>query len=148
MSDSELRRGAQVVLLNNGGWPIVAVGTRGWIKSYDTLERSALVDFEGCGPVWVPLNYVKIVPDTEGGRVPIPLPPEPPRDRVIEAVDADGNVVERWAWREFSWRRETQPGGQATQFVIGAHTWGDVMAMADRESWSLRHVPAEGGEKP
>lgn len=77
--------------------------------------------------------------------VPIPLPPEPPHDRVIEAVDADGQV--RWSW----------VGNQ------GGNRWrctqtGDLEhfedIVYDVQSWSrygpfdltLRHVPAE--EKP
>lgn len=61
----------------------------------------------------------------------IDLPPEPPRDRVIEARDADGKVKVEWKWDGEAW--------------LG-FAWHDVVMRAMRAGWSLRSVPAEGGE--
>lgn len=72
---------------------------------------------------------------------PIPLPPEPPRDRVVEAVDGDGKFVELW-------------GNDGTLWVCGGHyfepcerfDWPRVVGAVMREGWSLRSVPAEETE--
>lgn len=76
----------------------------------------------------------------------IPLPPEPPRDRVIEAVTPHGEV--RRSWERYPtgnpWR--DQQTGDLVHFedivyeVQSLSRFGPV-------DLSLRHVPAEGGEK-
>lgn len=76
--------------------------------------------------------------------VPIPLPPEPPRDRIIEAVDANGAVSESWIYsREaFSWI-DTASGEP--------WHWEDIpwsiysFARHTGVMRTLRHVPAEDG---
>lgn len=68
--------------------------------------------------------------------VPIVLPPEPPRDRVVEAVDQDGEVVELWT-RVSGWWRDSGDD---------LHRWVYVVHEAMANGWSLRHVAAESGE--
>lgn len=70
------------------------------------------------------------------GPVPIFLPPEPPRDRRIEAVDAGGEVWERWEWNGTYW---------VDQYGV-LDQWKSVVSAALANTWSLRHVPAEGGD--
>jgi hypothetical protein len=67
---------------------------------------------------------------------PVSLPPEPPRDRVIEAVDAEGAVVFRWKWGldGDDWVSEGPDG-----------MWPEILIAAIARRWSLRSVPAEGG---
>lgn len=72
------------------------------------------------------------------GPIPIPLPPEPPRDRAIEAVDADGKVMERCKWNGTAWDDQRAPSWR--------YDWGELVGVAIHEGWSLRHVAAEGGE--
>lgn len=77
--------------------------------------------------------------------VPIPLPPEPPRDRVVEAVDQDGTVVERWRWNGEWWCYDVEEG-------FGAISWDEIVRRAARwkamgMGWTLRHVAAESGEQ-
>lgn len=69
--------------------------------------------------------------------VPILLPPEPPHDRVIEAVSQDGTVVERWAWDGQYWV-EAEVGDRAPWAP-----WWSIAAGAMRQKWDLRHVAAE-----
>lgn len=69
---------------------------------------------------------------------PIPLPPEPPRDRWIEAVDAEGTVHDRWKWRKDCWVAED--GGFTEE-------WKDVVSLAISDGRSLRSVPAKDGEQ-
>ena len=68
--------------------------------------------------------------------VPIPLPEEPPRDRVIEAVKGRDRVVRWWVhdgafWVEHWHGPETLP----------SRTFGEVVRTASRYDWALRHVP-------
>lgn len=72
--------------------------------------------------------------------VPIPLPPEPPRDRVIEALDADGTVVERWTSDGLFWV------GSGPHKFAGDWLFDDVLAYARVRNRTLRHAPAE--ERP
>lgn len=75
-----------------------------------------------------------------GDPVPIPLSPEPPRDRVVEAVHQSGSVISRWAWDEEveSW---SMFGYKGT-----AH-WSQLVSGAIAVGFSLRHVAAESGER-
>lgn len=68
----------------------------------------------------------------------IHLPPEPPRDRVIEARDADGELVKRWTHRAKAFWQEND--GAEPQ------AWTCIVWQAVREPWSLWSVPAEGGD--
>lgn len=78
--------------------------------------------------------------------VPIPLPPEPPRDRVVEAVDQDGKVVEQWRWDgELWWCNDVEEG-------FDASSWDEIVRRAVRwramgNGRTLRHVAAESGEQ-
>ena len=70
--------------------------------------------------------------------VSIPLPPEPPRDRVIEAVDKDGTVRARWAYGKRGWTWDDGSGWWA---------FGSITDYARERGLSLQHVPAEAGEQ-
>lgn len=95
----------------------------------------------GCGE---PLPHgIEVCPPCD--VVLIPLPPEPPHDRVIEAVDQDGTVTERWEWSETprtGYWRGCGPSG-----FTGNWPWDEIGAFAFRMNRSLRHVPAESGEQ-
>lgn len=73
-------------------------------------------------------------------QVDIPLPPEPPQDRVIEAVDADGVVKVRLRWDGSSWRC------LGPHMFVSLEHWHDMIGLAYLLGCTLRHVPAENGE--
>jgi hypothetical protein len=70
----------------------------------------------------------------DDGPQQIHLPPEPPRDRVIEARDEKGRVVERWDFSVGFWWAHGH-----------AYRWSDLVRHIEPK-WSLWSVPAEGGD--
>lgn len=65
---------------------------------------------------------------------PILLPVEPPRDRVVEALNRDGEVIERWFFERWCWT--------SGDFELNRWSWGHVVAECLRpdRGWTLRHV--------
>lgn len=81
----------------------------------------------------------------DGGPYQIPLPPEPPRDRVIEARDEEGEVIGRWKFSpsvvtdDWWWTDDVD--------LVGQWSWLQIMAVACQDKWQLWSVPAEGGDR-
>ena len=71
---------------------------------------------------------------------PIPLPPEPPRDRRIEAVDAEGKVTMCWMWDGSDWHLR----GWASAW--NPWRWAQIAALTYEAGWDLRSVPTKRGE--
>jgi hypothetical protein len=91
-----------------------------WVPSYSTAWSPGLRPYDPPGPV------------------SIPLPSEPPRDRVIEAVDEDGNVARRWLGTDWLWERRDK-----RDRFDGDYEWREVVAEAVDHGWSLRHVAGD-----
>lgn len=72
-------------------------------------------------------------------QVDIPLPPEPPRDRVIEAFYPSGARARRW-------RYSTVHECWMTDHDVFTN-WPDILYDAADCDLTLRHVPANTEEK-
>lgn len=84
------------------------------------------------------LSLAEIIPSHVGSSaIAISLPPEPPRDRVVEAVDQVGSVVERWKWDGEFWLGDSERRISWDEILRHAARWKAM----DR-GWSLRHVSA------
>lgn len=107
-----------------------------WLQTSDEQEaRDELEDCPGGGRLYREWRREESKIDVEPvDSVPIPLPPEPPHDRRIEALDADGQVVDRYEWDGDRWF-ECE--------IAERHSWWSVVAGAMYMGFTLRHVPAE-----
>jgi hypothetical protein len=74
---------------------------------------------------------------SETAAWPITLPPEPPRDRALEARRPDGTIVSRWQWTTDSWVRVQDE-------VRWRFSWPEVVARCLHNGWSLRSLPKTG----